>query len=611
MQFGVTFYPDLYPRDTWEREFADIKKTGFEIVRFAEMAWDWIEPKEGDWQFAELDHALALCEKHHLKVLLGVPVAQAPQWLVKKHPEILHIANDGYIHPEYGPRPNACRDNPIFRQYAETLTRVMAQRYAKHPAVFMWQIDNEPGYPPLDLTHNKDYCHCAATRQAFAEWAKNKYKSIEKLNEVWGTKFWTGTFSSFEEITTPKVGMWDAGNPHIYLDWFRFKSENLSHWLKGLKKIIRQFDKERKIGTNSFTSIPNRIGDHAVLAQDMDWFGWDIYPKGTQNTLESLAQIADYWRSICESAGAEFVVSELQGGPNVRWGYGGWVKGNEIKDWVRLLVKHGAKIILFHNWRPPLFGSETGGFGILKPDGTPTERLLAIKEIIQETKKNVGTGLVPVRGQPQGLSLHSPIAIYYSKSSEIQTFQEEGHYRPCSPLWFSGRGDLGLFFTLNSIAGAYRLLWDKKVPAAFIFEKELEDGNLKYKTILLTNPYLLSRKQFKNLIAFVKGGGTLITESRLGLKDEKAHLYEKPLLQELLDIEHQYTHILDNPVPVAKLKAPSWGFQDVLAGCEKPSLIEKKLGRGKIIYATFSLFSSLLKWDKKQIERVKNALRIF
>lgn len=589
MQFGVTFYPDQHPKETWDLEFAKIKNTGFEIVRFAEMAWDWIEPAEGKWQFEELDHALSLCQKHHLKVLLGVPVAQAPQWLVKKHPEILHVANDGYIHPEYGPRPNACRDNLTYREFAETLTRVMAQRYAKHPAVYMWQIDNEPCYPPLDLTHNKDYCHCESTRRAFVEWAKDKYKTLDKLNGVWGTKFWTGTFSSFEEITTPKVGMWDAGNPHIYLDWFRFKSENLSAWLKGLKKIVREYDQERKIGTNSFTSIPNRIGDHSVLAQEMDWFGWDIYPKGTQNTLESLGQIADYWRSVCESAGAEFVVSELQGGPNVRWGYGGWVTGDEIKDWVRLLVKHGAKIILFHNWRPPLFGNETGGFGITKPDGTPTERYHAIREIIQE-----------VKSQKIKTNISREICIYYSKSSEIQTFQEEGHYRPCSPLWFSGRGDLGLFFTLNSIAGAYRLLWDKKIPASFIFEKELEEGNFKCQTLLLTNPYLLSRKQMDNLKSFVKLGGTLITESRLGLKDENAHLYEKPLLEELLGEEHLYTQIIDDPSPHGA------GFQDVLSKHKKPVLIKKKLGKGRIIYATFSLFPSLLKWDRKEI----NALRI-
>ena len=156
----------------------------------------------------------------------------------------------------------------------------------------MWQIDNEPTYPPLDLPTNKDWCHCKATNKAFVAWAKKKYKTIDKLNEAWGTGFWSGTFNNFNQIIAPKAGMWEGGTPHIYLDWYRFKSEQLSDWLISLKKIVQKYDKVHKVGTNSFTNIPNRIPDHEILSQKLDWFGWDIYPTATQNTDESLAQIA-------------------------------------------------------------------------------------------------------------------------------------------------------------------------------------------------------------------------------------------------------------------------------------------------------------------------------
>ncbi len=592
MQFGVTYYPDQWPKDIWDKEFSKIKEMGFEIVRFAEMAWDFVQPKEDKWDFSGLDEALKICQNHNLKVLLGIPVAQAPQWLVKKHPEILHVANTGYIHPAYGPRPNACRDNETFKKYAKALVHKMAQRYKDHPAVYMWQLDNEPNYPPLDLTDNKDFCHCESTKKAFIKWAKNKYQLLSKLNERWGTKFWAGTFSSFDEITPPRVGMWDAGNPHIYLDWFRFKSENISAWLKEIKKIVRKYDKNRKIGTNSFTSIVNRIVDHRVLAEDMDFFGWDIYPKGTQNSLESLAQIADYWKGVCHATGSSFIVSELQGGPNVRWGNGDWVKGEEIKEWVDLLADHGAEMILFHNFRPPLFGSETGGFGILKPDGSPTERYYAIKEIIAQ-------------GWDDSRTVPTKLAIYYSRQSDVQTFQEEGWQRPAPNDWFSGRGDLGLFYGNNSIVGAYRLAYGKKIQPSFIFDTELERGEINCAILLLTNPYLLSSNQFANLKKFVESGGTLISESRFGLKDEDGHLYETPLLEELLESEHLYTEIIGKEMKVEG--SPVFGFRDLLKINEKscvvlkkyddghPALIEKKFGKGKIIYATFSLFSNILK----------------
>lgn len=623
MQFGVTFYPDQWPKDYWDKAFKEIKEVGFEVVRFLEMAWDWIEPRDNHFQFEELDHALALCEKHKLKVVLGVPTAQAPQWLITKYPEVLHVAHDGFIHPCFGPRPNACRDNPTFKSLAERLTKKLAERYAKHPVIEMWQIDNEPNYPPLDLTHNKDYCHCQATQAAFREWAKNKYKDIDLLNQVWGTRFWTGTFSSFEEITSPKSGMWNAGNPHIYLDWFRFKSESLNMWLKNLKFIVREYDKEHKVGTNSFTSLPNRIADHEILSQKMDWFGWDIYPKGTQNSLESFAQITDYFRSVCHLNGAEFIVSELQGGPNVRWGDPKWVSKGDIKEWVKLLQKHGAKMILFHNWRPPLFGSETGGFGILKADGSPTERLGAIKEIIKELKKNVGADVSvrPKLGPTQrsAPTIQTNIAIIYLRNSDIQTYQEEGLSRPAPPGWFSGRGELGFLFSANSLAGAYRILWDKKVPADFIFQNQLEEGNFSYKILLLTNPYLLSVKQSQVLHEFVSRGGVLVSESRFGLKDENAHLYEKPLLEEFFEVEHKYTEILENPADIKEIKASAFGFRDIVKSTSgislkykdgKPALIKKKIGKGQALYATFSLFKSLVKSEnRKLVEYLRNEIR--
>jgi hypothetical protein len=256
-------------------------------------------------------------------------------------------------------------------------------------------------------------------------------------------------------------------------------------------------------------------------------------------------------------------------------------------------------MILFHNWRPPLVGSETGGFGIMKPDGTPTERWQAIKEVIAE-----------VKSQKLKVKINE-YAIYYSKTSEIQTFQEEGHYRPCSPQWFSGRGDFGLFFASNAVAGAYRLLWDKKVPAKFIFDQQLKTGKIDCKVLLLTNPYLLSRKQFDHLVDFMKKGGTVLSEARLGSKDQNGHLYQHPLLEELLGEKHLYTRILDGAETVKKLGLPIHGFSDVLEKHIFPAIITKTIGKGRLIFSTFNLFGSLVKLDHKKVGRIRNALRIF
>ncbi|MFH1683898.1 MAG: beta-galactosidase trimerization domain-containing protein, partial [Candidatus Margulisiibacteriota bacterium] len=128
----------------------------------------------------------------------------------------------------------------------------------------------------------------------------------------------------------------------------------------------------------------------------------------------------------------------------------------------------------------------------------------------------------------------------------------------------------------------------------FIFERDLNSGNLPYQVILMPNPYLLSKKQYNNLKKWIKNGGTLITEARFGLKDENAHLYPNPLMEDLFGIVYEYTE------PTRK------GFSDALQGRgKKPQVITKKIGKGKAIYANFSLFLEINNGSRKWLNFVR------
>ena len=589
--FGVTFYPDQWPRETWEENFKNIKNAGFNLIRFGEMAWDWVEPDAEKFSFAGLDKAMDLCAKLGLKVLLGIPVSQVPPWFYRLYPNSRPVAQDGTLYPEMGPRPNICKDNPNYRKLAERLTRKLVARYKNHPALLMWQVDNEPVYPPLDHTTSNDFCHCQHSRRAFVLWAKKKYGTLAKLNEVWGTKFWTNTFSRFEDINTPKAGVWEAVSPHIFLDWFRFKTDSLTDWVGHLAKIVKASDKTHKIGTNGFIGICTRVPDHSLMAGELDWYGLDIYPLGGKMGKRDYAFMLDLWKSYVRGKKAEFHITELQGGQNVRWGFPGYVEGPEIEWWTKMAFERGVQGLLYHAWRPPLFGAETAGFGILKADGSPTKRLEVIKKMAKVIQNSAFR------------TPHSALAIAYLRSSDVQSYQEQGPPRGIAGQWEAVRVDIGLLYGLTSIQGAYQLAFDKYKAADFIFEQDLDSGKLPYKTILLPNPYLLSRKQFENLKKWVAAGGKLITEARFGQKDENGHLYPKPLIEELLGVVYDHGEQTTD------------GFLDVIEGkSRKPRIIEKKLGKGKVVYANFSLFSLTRKqkpaWKsaKALIAKIKHTL---
>jgi len=591
--FGVTFYPDQWPKEYWDKAFSQIAAAGFNVVRFGEMAWNWVEKSEGNFDFSEMKLAMDTAEKYKIKVILGIATSQAPSWLIKKYPEVRPVADDGTTYPEYGPRPNICRDSSTYKELAEKYIRNIVKHFKDHPALDFWQIDNEPVYPPLDHTTSKDFCHCGFSKEKFIAWAEKKYANIDNLNTLWGTRFWTVQFSSFADISTPKCGIWDAGNPHIFIDWFRFKSDQLGDWLKWEKSVVSNIDSSHKIGTNGFIGVPSRVPDHSILAQNMDWYGLDIYPKGNKLTPNELAAHADLWRSFAWGAGAQFHVTEMQGGPNVRWGNPSYVTGDEIRIWTHQMIAHGAQAILYHNWRTPLFGSETGGFGILNIDGSRSERLTSIEK--------TGKEINDIINKLKGYKLESDVAICYMRSSEVQTYQEQGPPRTIAGQWEDPSVEIGLMYGLNSIAGAHRIIWDLFNPCDFIFETL--DNLHRYKVILLPNPYLLSKKQADSLTEFVKKGGVLITEARFGLKNEFAHLYEKPLMEDILGVKYDHTTPAEKKLKLNKFGTKVHGFRDYINAANngviakfsdgKPAIIEKIIGKGRFVYFAFSLFITL------------------
>ena len=74
----------------------------------------------------------------------------------------------------------------------------IVERYAQHPAIEMWHINNEYG---CHVSH----CYCDVSAKAFRTWLEAKYGSIELLNEAWGTAFWSQQYQQFAEVYPPSA----------------------------------------------------------------------------------------------------------------------------------------------------------------------------------------------------------------------------------------------------------------------------------------------------------------------------------------------------------------------------------------------------------------------
>ncbi len=90
-------------KELWRGDIRQIKALGFNTVR----TWiDWAtgEPREGQYNFENLDVMLELAQEEGLKVFLQVYMDSAPFWVGRKHPDSFFVSSNGAV-----VKPESCR----------------------------------------------------------------------------------------------------------------------------------------------------------------------------------------------------------------------------------------------------------------------------------------------------------------------------------------------------------------------------------------------------------------------------------------------------------------------------------------------------------------------
>lgn len=234
-------------KEEWESDLKRIGEYGLDVIQ-VRLNWRWNERIEGVYDFADADALIALAEKYNKKVIIKFLLECAPQYVYDKYGGT-RIAHDGTklspgSHGAFygGFRP--CFTNPYVMERAVKFVEKVAERYSSRKCIVFWNAWNEIRNTPAEE------CFCPHCRKGFGKYLENKFGTIEKLNEFYGT-----AEESFEHIEMPSMarGYWDI------FEFKKFKAgTELYTWLQSVYGAIRKYD-DRPI--MSHTGCPSIFQD--------------------------------------------------------------------------------------------------------------------------------------------------------------------------------------------------------------------------------------------------------------------------------------------------------------------------------------------------------------
>ena len=537
--FGAAYYHEYQPSPRLEQDLDLMVGAGFSVIRVGESTWTTWEPEDGVFDLDWLQPIVDGAHERGISTILGTPTYAEPPWLVRKYPEIAGERGTGRRIP-WGARQEVDFTHPAFKFHAERVIRAVVGRYADHPGVIGYQVDNEPG---LELLHNRGIF------ESFVDHLRHTYRDVQTLNDEWGLVYWSHRLSTWNDLWTPD------GNsaPQYDLAWRRFQARLTSEFIAWQADIAREYAREDQFVTTCLAYARPAIDD-ADLTAPLDVTAGNPYyamqdalalpwtpgaPQGwTTSGTWSVLQSADRMYS---SKQAPFLVTETNagaiGGPAANFpAYDG-----QWRQVAWAMVARGARMIEYWHWHTNHFGTETYWVGILPHDQQPGrvyEQLAALGGELRTAGEAVA-GLVPDAQVGLVYSNASKWGLTFQPALSVGADPDPRSYEHIVESFYRGAFDAGV---------GVRILHDVQVVAQDPAEVARDLPVLLVPALYVADDALLDW-----LRAYAEAGGHLVLGPRTAYADHEARARLEPKPARLADAagtRYQEFTNLGSPVPV-------------------------------------------------------------
>jgi len=465
-----------------------MKAAGFTVVRMGHLAWDSYEPAEGQFDFEWFDKVMDMMNQAGIKVILDIAVHPAPIWLHKKYPSIDVVSATGnQLYPNHRYMDDA--GDPNYQKYALRYTDMLTKRYAKHPALLAFGVDNESGDGPISYSET--------VRLRFADWLSKKYGTLDGLNKSWATHRWSRRLNSFEEVGLPTEGQ-KNGAPEKILDFRTFVSSEVNNFLLSILDKVNTNAPGVLTNTNAWYYSPLKYINWAEIAYSgkMAREGCGFYPGNSLTTNWGVMNAAFGISRIQFESKNPFWCSEFTTMTAVP---------NSIRKSAYATLMYGNQMVCGWTWQSMWGGEEQYLEGMLDWDGVPNRKYDEYKKLATEFKKI--ERYFPYKPKPEvGIAFSFPSQMASSSFPE----QHDSQVQNC---W-------GLFYYRNMDANVV----------------EISRSSLNYKLLFVPGVTVMDDKTATKIREFVKNGGTVIMTSNSALVDASGQVFKTTHPGQLSDV---------------------------------------------------------------------------
>lgn len=230
--YGGEYSPELTGLSEIDFDIAMMEKSGFNVVRIGNGCWNIIERSKGLFDFSFYHAILKKLSKKNIGVIFSLPIFSPPIWL---------WAEIG----KRGREKAICLSDIEYINFSFYMVKKVIEAFDGYNNILYW----ETAFP------ESDDCFCEECRKKFASFLSNKYKgSIERLNFTLNNSAEDVVYSSFEELSEDERGL--RLNPHLLIEWRKFRAEESRAFLKTLKGIIKENSK-KPFGASFFYDTQN------------------------------------------------------------------------------------------------------------------------------------------------------------------------------------------------------------------------------------------------------------------------------------------------------------------------------------------------------------------